>query len=96
MRVTYHPFVQRDVNAILRYYDEHSTRLADEFWDELLANIESASDNPERSHVVELGLHRVNLQRFPYHFLYQVLPGRIRVMVVRHNKGHPTHGLGRK
>lgn len=32
MRVVYHPAVQRDVSAILRYYDGIASRLGDEFW----------------------------------------------------------------
>ena len=96
MRVTYHPSVQKDVNGIIKYYDGVSTRLADEFWDELLSCIEVAARNPGRSHFAELGLRRVNLRRFPYHFLFRSLPGKIRIIVVRHNKRHPEHGLERK
>ena len=96
MRVTYHPSVQKDVNSILRYYDGVSTRLADEFWDELMSHIEATAKNPGRSHFTELGLHRVNLRRFSYHFLFRALPGKIRITVVRHNKRHPDYGLGRK
>jgi hypothetical protein len=42
MIVIYHPSVQRDVNRILRYYQDISGRLADEFWDELLERIAAA------------------------------------------------------
>ena len=96
MEVTYHPSVQRDVNGILNYYDSISRRLADEFWDELVSCVEATADNPGRSHLAEFGLRRVNLCRFPYHFLFRTLPGKIRVTVVRHNKRHPEYGLGRK
>jgi plasmid stabilization system protein ParE len=96
MRVTYHPSVQKDVNRILRYYQDISGRLADEFWEELLAHISSAAKDPEHFHFAEAGLRRMNLQKFPYHFLFRALPGKIRITVVRHNKRDPKYALGRK
>jgi plasmid stabilization system protein ParE len=96
MMVTYHPSVQRDVNRILKYYQDISDRLADEFWDELLGCIANAAKNPKHFHFAEEGLRRANLQKFPYHFLFRALPGKIRITVVRHNKRHPRHAIGRK
>ena len=96
MKVVYHPSVQKDVNDILKYYDGISKTLADEFWEELMGYTASAAKNPGRAHLTKLGLQRVNLRRFPYHFLFREVPGTIRIIVVRHNKRHPEHGLGRK
>jgi len=96
MMVTYHPSVQRDVNRILRYYQDISGRLADEFWNELLEQIGAAAKNPEHFHFAEEGLRRANLQKFPYHFLFHALPGKIRVTVVRHNKRDPRYAVGRR
>jgi hypothetical protein len=55
MTATYHPSVQRDVNRILKYYQNISGRLADEFWEELLGCIAAAAQNPERFHFGEEG-----------------------------------------
>ena len=96
MTVTYHPSVQRDVNRILKYYQNISDRLADEFWDELLGYIAAAAQNPEHFHLSQQGLRGANLQKFPYHFLFRILAGKIRITVVRHNKRHPRHALERK
>jgi plasmid stabilization system protein ParE len=95
MRVTYHPRAQQDVNRILKRYDAVSPRLGDEFWDELTARIKATAENPGRSHPTAHDLRRVNLRRFPYHFLFRVLPDRIRITVVRHHQRHPSVGLGR-
>ena len=94
--VTYHPSVQRDVNRILKYYQNISDRLADEFWEELLDCIAAAALNPERFHSIEDGLHRVNLKKYPYHFLFRTRGGKIRITVVRHNKRHPKLSVERK
>jgi plasmid stabilization system protein ParE len=96
MKVVYHPAVQTDVSAILRYYEAISPRLSDEFWAELQAAIERAADNPGRFHFQTRDLRRVNLDRFPHHFLFRQLPGCLRVTVVRHNKQHPNTGLSRR
>jgi plasmid stabilization system protein ParE len=88
--------VQRDVNGILKHYGGISARLADEFWDELISRIEAAAKHPEHFHFGEIGLRRANLQKFPYHFLFRPLPGKIRITVVRHNKRDPKFALGRK
>ena len=95
MRVVYHPAVQRDVNSILRYYETVSSNLADEFWKELLHFVERLAENPGQSHPAAQGLCRVNLRRFPYHILFRWSPTTIRIIVVRHNKRHPSVGLKR-
>ena len=96
MRVVYHPAVQRDVNRILRRYDAVSKRLGDEFWEELQTFIRRTSQNPGRSHFDKSGLRRVNLARFPYHFLFREFSDRIRITVLRHHKRHPDYGISRR
>jgi plasmid stabilization system protein ParE len=98
MKVGYHPAVQRDVRGILHHYDGISVKLGDTFWDELMDLIESARMNPERYHYDRTGrtLRRVNLERFPYHFLYRMVPGGIRVVVVRHHRREPSYGIARR
>ena len=96
MKVVYHPAVQSDVSAILRYYDAISPRLGDEFWAELQAAIQRAADNPGRFHFQTRDLRRVNLARFPHHFLFRQLPDLLRITVVRHNRQHPATGLSRR
>jgi toxin ParE1/3/4 len=95
MRVVYHPAVQKDVNGILHHYDAISSKLADEFWQELMACLAATAHNPGRSHPDQRGLRRVNLPRFPYHFLFREFEGKIRVIVVRHNKRDTEHGTRR-
>jgi len=96
MTVVYHPAVQREVGAVLRHYDRISPSLGDAFWDELMAWIEAARVAPERFHLTDRGLRRVNLKRFPYHFLYRQVARGIRVIVVRHHRRHPSYGIKRR
>jgi plasmid stabilization system protein ParE len=96
VEVKYHPLVKRDVLEILRYYHEISSRLADEFHDELQVVISQAAENSQRFPSIDKGFRRANLKRFPHHLLYEIRDEAIRVMVVRHNKRHPEFGLQRK
>jgi plasmid stabilization system protein ParE len=96
MKVVYHPAVQRDVSRILRHYDAINDKLGDEFWEELNSFINLAAANSQRFHVEGKGRRRVNLKRFPYHFLFREIPGGIRITVVRHHKRSPEHGLKRR
>ena len=96
MKVVYHPDVQRDVSRILRHYDGINDRLGDEFWEELSSFIDKASARPQHFHFEARDRRRVNLRRFPYHFLFREIPDGIRITVVRHHRQRPEHGLERR
>ncbi len=96
MRAVYHPDVQQDVSRILRHYDGINNRLGDEFWAEFNAFVAKAATNPSHIHFQSPGHRRVNLERFPYHFLFREIPGGIRITVVRHHREHPSRGLFRR
>jgi plasmid stabilization system protein ParE len=93
MKVVYHPDVQRDVSRILRHYDRIHPKLGDAFWSELNALVKQA-ENPQHFHFDQSGRRRVNLKRFPYHFLFRETAAGIRIIVVRGHKQHP--GLGKQ
>lgn len=96
MRLSFHPLVQKDINLILRHYDSISTKLGDQFFAELNAAFESLLRNPQRGNLLEENLRRLNLASFPYHFLFRVLPDRIRIVIVKHHKRHPSMGTRRR
>jgi hypothetical protein len=96
MIVVYHPAVQSDVSKILRYYDGINPRLGDEFWSELSLFIAQAAAKPQRFHFDADGRRRVNLKRFPYHFLFREIGGGIRITVVRLHQQHPDRGVARQ
>ena len=93
MRLVLHPKVQSDVFRIMEYYEEVSTpELADEFYRELRRSIVKATEEPESYAIRERDIRRVNLPRFPYHFLFRIVGDSVRVLVVRHHKRHPSLG----
>ncbi len=100
MPYRFHKLVQtKDVDGAVDYYRDHaSEKIAGDFYDELVAVIDHAAQNPTYHHPDSYAaqLRRANLNRFPYHFLYQIRPGYIYIVVVRHDKRHPSYGLRRK
>lgn len=96
MKVVYHPDVQRDVSRILRHYDRIHPRLGDAFWAELNFFIQRAAENPGRFHFDSSGWRRVNLKRFPYHFLFRDTTDGIRITVVRGHRQHSDTGRRRR
>jgi plasmid stabilization system protein ParE len=96
MKAVYHPAVQRDVSKILRHYDSINDHLGDEFWEELNAFIRQAAAHPQHFHFGSANRRRVNLKRFPYHFLFREVSDGIRILVVRHHHQHPSLGTERQ
>jgi plasmid stabilization system protein ParE len=93
----FHRRVQHDLDEILERYDSISEQLADDFFAEFQLGVEKATGNPRFFHHDASGLRRCNLDRFPYHFLYDIrsCDCDIRIWVVRHNRRNPTFGLKR-
>lgn len=96
MNVVYHPDVQNDVSSILRHYDRIDPKLGDAFWAELNSFITKAASDPGRFHFESSGRRRVNLRRFPYHFLFREVAEGIRITVARGHKQHPQRGIERR
>ncbi len=91
----FHRRVQSDLNEILSKYDGISESLGDDFFAEFRIGVEKACANPKFFHFDASGLRRCNLDRFPYHFLYDIRLDRIRVWVIRHDHRKPTFGIKR-
>ena len=97
MRIVLHPKVYSDVATIMEYYQQAaSPDLADEFYRELRYFMEEAGRRPKAFPVREGDIRRVNLQRFPYHFLFRLVEDSVRILVVRHHRRHPSLGRGRR
>ncbi len=95
MEIRYHRGVQADLNGALSYYKEVSKDLSEDFYDEFLAGISKVRDSPKIGHFNACGLRRCNLVRFPFHFLYDLRLGYIRIWVLRHDHRNPNFGLKR-
>lgn len=97
MRVILHPKIDSDVSAIMEYYERVASReLADDFYAELRDFTLKAVERPESFPIRERDLRRVNLHRFPYHFLFSIVGDVVRILVVRHHRRNPSFGVHRR
>ncbi len=97
MRLVFHPQVASDVRAIMDYYQGvGGLELAEEFYQEFRQHTVLAWQRPRRFAERERGLRRANLPRFPYHFLFRVVEGAVRVLVVRHHRRRSSFGTRRR
>jgi plasmid stabilization system protein ParE len=97
MRLFLHPKVYSDISSIMEYYEQVSTtELADEFYRELRHFIQKVAERPGSFAIRERDIRRVNLWRFPYHFLFRIVGDSVRILVVRHHGRHPTYGIRRR
>jgi plasmid stabilization system protein ParE len=96
MRIVRHPELAADIRDIASYYAEVSERVLNSFWSELDLALFSIRRNPRSHHFDSCGLRRANLSKFPYHLLYEVNGDSIYLLVLRHDRRHPSFGLDRR
>jgi plasmid stabilization system protein ParE len=97
MRLILHPNVKGDVQEILDYYRQvGGEQLEIDFYRELQSSMQDALSRPELFAIRERDIRRVNLSRFPYHFLFRITSDTVRVLVVRHHRRHPSFGMRRR
>jgi plasmid stabilization system protein ParE len=72
MRLVLHSKVYSDIDRIMDYYEGADSRaLADDFYEELRHFMAEAARRPESYSIRQRDIRRVNLQRFPCHFLFR-------------------------
>src|SRR5687768_15162932 len=82
MKLEFHPQVASDISLIMDYYEDASgQQLVDEFFSELRSCFQKAADSPEAYDIRERDLRRVNLENFPYHFLFRIVSDHVRILV---------------
>lgn len=97
MRLVLNEQVHGDVEAIMDYYEGVAgPELANDFYAELRHFMLGALERPESFSIRASDLRRVNLHRFPYHFLFRIVGDEVRILVVRHHRRHPSLGVHRQ
>ncbi|MBA2241986.1 MAG: hypothetical protein H0W04_03720 [Chthoniobacterales bacterium] len=79
------------------YYEQVAPpELANEFYLELRHLLAEAAARPGYFSIRERDIRRVNLQRFPYHFLFRIVDDAVQILVVRHHSRHLSLGTRRQ
>ena len=98
MKLSFHHRVQGEVNEAIDWYEEQANQLGDDFFRKLMHTLERIRAHPEGYSfwLASNKVRRAKLQRFPYDVLYEIKSDRVRVLCVRHEKRHPSFGMGRQ
>ena len=97
MRLEFHSLASSDVSRIMDYYENAGgPELADEFYAELWSYIDKAIESPEAYAIRARDIRRVNLERFPFHFLFRIVDDQVRILAVRHHRRRPALATHRR
>jgi plasmid stabilization system protein ParE len=96
MRIELDSSVYSDLLEIMEYYDgEAGAEVAAEFYAEFRRCLKAAAERPFSFPTIG-ELRRVNLDKFPYHFLFKLVSETtVRILIVKHSRRHPDFGLDR-
>jgi plasmid stabilization system protein ParE len=97
MTVRLHPEVDNDLLEAMDYYEREAIpELALEFYAEFRRCAVQIDLRPESFPVQSSGLRRMNLHRFPFHILFEVIKEtEVEIFVVKHDRRDPDFGTDR-
>ena len=97
MIVRLHPEVDNDLLAAMEYYEREAVpELALEFYAEFRRCSDQLGLRPASFPMTGSGLRRMNLNRFPFHILFEVVSETVvEILVVKHDHRDPDFGTGR-
>jgi toxin ParE1/3/4 len=97
MIIEYHPAVERELEEIRDYYNSRVPELGTDFLDEFDSLVLRIGSNPRRWMLLRGEIRRALMRRFPYVIYFRPVNGeRIRIIVVKHQRRHPSRGLRRQ
>ena len=98
MTLEFHPDVQRDVNRILAFYwREGGQSLADRFYAAMVERLTAVAHHPERfsPYLGNAVFRRAIIEKFHHLIIFRIKGDTVRVIVVKHERRHPRHGMSR-
>ena len=95
MRLVYHPDAAEELVESAQFYESRVPGLGLEFLDEIDRAVTLIASAPEQYILVRGNIRRFSIKRFPYAIYYRILPGVLRVLVIKHHSRHPDLGMDR-
>jgi plasmid stabilization system protein ParE len=91
MRLTYPPEAEAELLEAVQFYERRVAGLGASFLREFESAISAIEEAPERWQLMEGGLRRFLMHRFPYGIYYRVEGEELRILVVKHHRRHPDY-----
>ena len=97
MRIEYHPAIESELSEIRNFYNERSSGLGEDFINEFERQVLSIAAMPSRWMLVRGNKRRALMKRFPYVIIFRIVDDSVvRVLVIKHERRHPSYGMYRK
>ena len=97
MRIEYPPAIATELAEIRDHYEACASGLGISFIDEFERQVMAIAAMPTRWRVVQTGLRRSLMRRFPYVIVFRIMDDDwLRITVVKHEKRHPAYGINRR
>ena len=96
MSVRFHPEAEEDLTAAIDYYEGCEAGLGEDFALEVAAVLRNVASFPLAWPVVEDGMRRCLINRFPYALLYDIEDNGIHVYAVGHLSRQPGYWRHRR
>lgn len=89
--VRFHEEAEAELIEAALYYEDQSLGLGDIFLDAVDDAVRQIAAHPKSCPILRTGIRRKLASRFPYSILYELQPGRIRILAVAHNARRPGY-----
>jgi toxin ParE1/3/4 len=91
MTFSFHPEAEEEFSAAIEYYEEREAGLGYDFSIEVFAATHNIINHPDAWPVVEDGIHRCLVNRFPFGILYGIEPSGVFIIAVMHQRRRPGY-----
>ena len=85
------------LEIVEHYENTAGSKIARDFFAELRYLVERIAERPESFPVIRTTLRKAVLRQFPYQIVFEKIDKEaIKILVVRHNRRRPSHGMRRR
>lgn len=89
--VSFHPYALDEAVAATDWYEKRSPRAAELFLNEMDRVIARASVYPEQFPVLDFGIRRAMLRRFPFLVVFRETDGGTEIVAIAHSRRRPGY-----
>lgn len=91
MKYSFHPEAEAEFSHAVAYYEERENSLGYDFAVEVYSAIERAACHPRAWPIIEDGMRRALVSRFPYGIIYSEEKGKLFIVAVMHLHRDPDY-----
>ena len=89
MRLIYHPDAESELIEAARFYEQQFPSLGAQFLDAAELAAGTILEAPHRWKIIEAGVRRYLMPRFPFAVYYTICPDHLRILAFKHHSRDP-------